>query len=285
MVTTHNFGFPRIGANRELKYALENFWRGKSEREELLSVAREIRQDNWNAQEACDYIPVGDFSLYDQVLDTSFLLGNIPRRVVDQTTDKFEQYFVAARGQAFHASNCTNVRAGEMTKWFDTNYHYIVPEFDRLTEFSFNPEQLLSQLDEAIANNKKVKPTIIGPVSYLWLGKSLDGTNPLSLLNRIIPVYQQLLYRLSAKGVEWIQFDEPVLVSELSEELQKAMQLSYRRLNDTISKLAGLTKGMSPPPIRILLATYFGSLKENLSLACELPVGGIHIDATVAKHE
>jgi 5-methyltetrahydropteroyltriglutamate--homocysteine methyltransferase len=267
----HNLGFPRIGARRELKFAQEAFWKGEKSESELLQTASELRAQNWKRQAGLDLIPVGDFSLYDQVLDLSFTLGNLPARVQGLQGSELDQYFRVARGRSAHDSGCNCVHAGEMTKWFDTNYHYIVPEFSIETRFSLNPSRLLAQVEEAQAQGHNAKPVLIGPVTYLLLGKSKDETNPLSLLAQLLPVYAELLGLLAEKGVEWVQIDEPTLVTELVPQWQEAFRTAYAALADT--------------GVKLLLTTYFGQLKQNLELACSLPVDGLHLDAVNARDE
>ncbi|MEQ5839500.1 5-methyltetrahydropteroyltriglutamate--homocysteine S-methyltransferase [Paraburkholderia acidicola] len=272
MVTTHNLGFPRIGAKRELKFAQESYWKGKSSREELTGLGAQLRQRHWDNQAGLDQVPVGDFSFYDQVLDTSFTLGNIPERVRDFDGDQLDNYFRVARGRSAHDASCScGVQAGEMTKWFDTNYHYIVPEFSAATEFSLDASRLLEQLAQARALGVKAKPVIIGPVTYLWLGKAKDDSDKLALLPRLLPVYAALLEQLAAQGVEWVQIDEPALVTELDAAWQQAFVTAYDALRNT--------------RVKLLLATYFGQLQANLALACKLPVHGLHIDAINARAE
>ena len=265
MALVHNLGFPRIGAKRQLKFALEAYWKGESSAEVLLTTARDIRSGNWQLQRSLDLLPVGDFSLYDQVLDMSFTLGHIPGRVEKTDGSNLDRYFRVARGRSNGDSACSGVHAGEMTKWFDTNYHYIVPEVTADTEFSLNPERLLGQLAEAREQGVKAKPVIIGPVTYLWLCKEKDPSNRLDLLNRLLPVYSQLLEQLADAGAEWVQIDEPVLVTELSSDWKQAFEAAYHTLKANRPKL--------------LLTTYFGSLRENLQQACNLPVAGLHVDA------
>lgn len=271
MVTTHNLGFPRIGAKRELKFALENYWKGKSSREALTAWGAELRQRHWQNQSGLDLVPVGDFSFYDQVLDMSFMLGNVPERVRALEGDALDNYFRVARGRSANDSACSCVHAGEMTKWFDTNYHYIVPELTAGTEFSLDASRLLQQLEEAHRLGVQAKPVIIGPVTYLWLGKAKDGSDRLSLLPRLLPVYAALLDLLAAQGVEWVQIDEPVLVTELDAAWQQALVTAYETLKSR--------------QVKLLLATYFGQLQQNLDLACRLPVAGLHIDAISAREE
>ena len=272
MVTTHNLGFPRIGAKRELKFAQEQYWKGQSSHDELKSLGAQLRQRHWENQSGLDQVPVGDFSFYDQVLDTSFMLGNIPDRVRGFDGDALDNYFRVARGRSAHDSACScGVQAGEMTKWFDTNYHYIVPEFSASTEFSLDASRLLDQLAEARGLGVKAKPVIVGPVTYLWLGKAKDDSDKLALLPRLLPVYAALLEQLAAQGVEWVQIDEPALVTELEPAWQHAFVTAYDALKTT--------------RVKLLLATYFGELRDNLALACGLPVQGLHVDAVNGRSE
>lgn len=272
MVTSHNLGFPRIGEKRELKFFLEKYWKKEITEKALQQTASHLRQQHWQRQSALDLVPVGDFSFYDQVLDMSFLLGNIPARVRNLDGSELQNYFRVARGRAaVDESACACVSAGEMTKWFDTNYHYIVPEFDKNTQFSLNAENLLQQIEQAKTQKFNAKPVIIGPLTYLWLGKAKDDSNKLDLLENLLDVYSDLLNTLQASGASWVQIDEPILVTELSQEWRQAMTEAYKKL--------------SKSSIKILLATYFGELQDNLLLACELPVSGLHIDAINARHE
>jgi 5-methyltetrahydropteroyltriglutamate--homocysteine methyltransferase len=276
MVTTHNLGFPRIGAQRELKFALEKYWKNESSREALNAAGVQLRERHWQDQSRLNYVPVGDFAFYDHVLDMSFTLGNVPERVRDFHGDALDNYFRVARGRSAanaeaHAACCGGVAAGEMTKWFDTNYHYIVPEFDTDTQFKLDTSRLIEQVAQARATGVNVKPVIIGPVTYLWLGKAKDGTDKLALLARILPVYAALLDHFAAQGVDWVQIDEPALVTELDSAWRDAFVTAYDAL--------------SARRVRLLLATYFGPLQENLALACRLPVDGLHIDAINARDE
>lgn len=214
-------------------------------------------------------VPVGDFSFYDQVLDMSFALGNLPERVRDFHGDALDNYFRVARGRSAqtaeaHGACCGGVAAGEMTKWFDTNYHYIVPEFTADTEFQLDASRLLGELAEAQAQGVKAKPVIIGPLIYLAIGKAKDDSNKLALLPRLLPAYARLLDVLAAQGVEWVQIDEPLLVTELDADWRHAFNTAYHEL-----------KGAR---VKLLLATYFGQLQENQYLAANLPVAGLHID-------
>lgn len=269
MAITHNLGFPRIGAKRELKFALESYWKGQSSRDALKAQGAQLRQRHWLDQSGLDLVPVGDFSFYDQVLDMSFTLGNLPERVRDFQGDMLDNTFRVARGRSAqseedHAPCCGGVTAGEMTKWFDTNYHYIVPEFTADTQFKLDTSRLLEQLAEARAQGVKAKPVIIGPVTYLAIGKSKDDSDRLALLPRLLPVYGELLDTLAAQGVEWVQIDEPILVTELNAEWQHAFNIAYHHLKSA--------------RIKLLLATYFGQLLENRYLVANLPVAGLHVD-------
>ena len=277
--TIHNLGFPRIGAKRELKMALESYWKGESSRDALNALGAQLRQRHWADQAGLDLVPVGDFSFYDQVLDMSFTLGHLPERVRDFQGDPLDNYFRVARGRsaqagganAAHSACCGGVAAGEMTKWFDTNYHYIVPEFTATTEFQLDASRLLEQLAEAQAQGVKPKPVIIGPVTYLSIGKSKDDSDKLALLPRLLQVYSELLDTLAAQGVEWVQVDEPILVTELDADWQHAFNTAYHHLKSSRTKL--------------LLATYFGPLQENAYLAANLPVAGLHIDALKGRDD
>ena len=273
MTTIHNLGFPRIGAKRELKFALESYWKGESSRDELQSLGAQLRQQHWQQQAGLDWVPVGDFSFYDQVLDMSFLLGNLPARVQGFHGDALDNYFRVARGRSAQSSegnSCCGghhggVAAGEMTKWFDTNYHYIVPEFNAATAFKLDATRLLEQLAEAKAQGVRPKPVIVGPVTYLAIGKAKDDLNKLALLERLLPVYAELLDTLAAQGVEWVQIDEPILVTELDADWQHAFNTAYHQLKAA--------------RVKLLVATYFGQLQENAYLAANLPVAGLHVDA------
>jgi 5-methyltetrahydropteroyltriglutamate--homocysteine methyltransferase len=270
MIRTHNLGFPRIGSHRQLKFALESYWRGSINENDLQQLGQTLRQANWQLQGDLDYLPVGDFSFYDHVLDTSALVGNLPSRS-DANASSLDRYFQVARGQSHASSHCQHVPAGEMTKWFDTNYHYIVPEFDANSSFELHADNLISQIEQAKSHHKNIKPVILGPVSYLWLGKSKDNSDKLHLLDNLVAIYEQLLIKFADNDVEWVQIDEPILVTELDSSWQQAFKHAYFLLNKA--------------PVKLLLTSYFGELKENLHLACELPVAGLHIDAINAYDE
>ncbi|MCU7876923.1 MAG: 5-methyltetrahydropteroyltriglutamate--homocysteine S-methyltransferase [Candidatus Thiodiazotropha sp. (ex Lucinoma borealis)] len=270
MATTHNLGFPRIGNKRQLKFALEAYWQGNIDLSALQSTAQQLRLENLQRQSQLDWLTVADFSLYDHVLDTSFLLGNIPPRFNQgEGISTLDNYFRVARGRS--TDDTPPAVAAEMTKWFNTNYHYIVPEFHQATQFNLHPDPLLSQIEEANTDNKSIKPVILGPVTYLWLGKSKDDSERLDLLQRLLPVYGELLTTLADKGIEWVQIDEPILVTELSPAWQHALRMCYYQLQGG--------------PLKLLLTSYFGQLRENLQLACELPVAGLHIDTSQSRAE
>jgi 5-methyltetrahydropteroyltriglutamate--homocysteine methyltransferase len=276
MATIHNLGFPRIGARRELKFALESYWKGERSRDALQETGAALRRRHWAAQAGLDLVPVGDFSFYDQVLDMSFTLGNLPERVQGFHGDALDNYFRVARGRSAggaepHAGCCGGVAAGEMTKWFDTNYHYIVPEFSASTVFALDASRLLSQLAEARAQGVDAKPVIVGPLTYLALGKSRDGADKLALLPGLLCAYQQLLDALAGAGAEWVQIDEPLLVTELDAAWQHAFNDAYHQLKAS--------------RVKLLLATYFGPLQENAWLAANLPVAGLHVDAVKGRDD
>ena len=260
MALAHVLGVPRIGPNRELKFAQEAFWRGEIDEAALKAVASGIRQANWQRQHAAglDFATVGDFAFYDPMLNHVALLGCAPARFGFGEHINLPQYFQLARGNA-------DCHAMEMTKWFDTNYHYLVPEFKPDTQFSLDENWLFDEVGEAQVAGFNAKPVLIGPLSFLWLGKEKTaGFNRLDLLDRLLPVYAQILLRLKAQGVEWVQIDEPILALDLPVEWRVAFERAYHALNS-----AGM---------KLLLASYFGPLRENLLVALKLPVAGIHVD-------
>lgn len=275
MVRVHNLGFPRIGANRELKFAQEAYWKGQASLDQLKAVGGDLRRVNWDAQHGIDLVPVGDFSFYDQMLDMSFTVGNYPERVRDYHGEILDNYFRVARGRSAPAASVSEstdrVAAGEMTKWFDTNYHYIVPEFLADTTFALDASRLIEQIREAKAQGVNVKSVIIGPVTYLALGKAKDDSDKLALLPKLLPVYLQLLEAIAREGVDWIQVDESILVTELEPSWKQAFETAYQSLSSS--------------RIKLLLTTYFGPLLENLSLVANLPVAGVHLDAVNACDE
>lgn len=272
MVIAHNLGFPRIGANRELKWALERYWKGEINQNDLKVEGQRIRTDNWMRQinAGQDFISVGDFSWYDHVLDMSALLGVIPNRFASEIDEvDLDTYFRMARGRAPKGHDS---HACEMTKWFDTNYHYIVPEFGAQQTFKISCNKLFSETAEAQRLGRHVKPILLGPLSYLWLGKSKQPEfDKLTLLDQLKHTYIQVLTKLRDQGIEWVQIDEPILTLDLPLAWQKAFQHTYQQL--CIDKL------------KLLLTTYFGNLANNTELACQLPTAGLHIDLVRAPEQ
>ncbi|WP_095080006.1 5-methyltetrahydropteroyltriglutamate--homocysteine S-methyltransferase [Pseudomonas sp. Irchel s3h17] len=281
MALAHTLGFPRVGADRELKKALEAYWKGDLDQAALQSVGRELRARHWQLQKdaGIDLLPVGDFAWYDQVLTHSLSFGVIPERF-DRTKDErglptLDTLFAMARGAT--ATCCGGEHgkaqyAQELTKWFDTNYHYLVPEFSADQQFTLSWEQLFDEVDEAKALGHDVKPVIIGPLTYLWLGKAKGNDfDKLDLLERLLPIYGEILGRLAAQGVEWVQIDEPILTLDLPQAWKNAFERAYHILQYS--------------PLKKLLATYFSGLQDNLGLAVGLPVQGLHIDAVRAPDQ
>lgn len=269
-ILNHTLGFPRVGLKRELKKAQESYWAGNSTQEELLNVGRELRARHWQQQQQAgvDLVPVGDFAWYDHVLTTSLLLGNVPERHqnADGSID-IDTLFRIGRGRAPTGKPAA---AAEMTKWFNTNYHYMVPEFQQGQQFKLGWTQLLDEVGEALALGHKIKPVLLGPITYLWLGKVKgEQFDRLSLLNDILPVYQQVLAELAKRGIEWVQIDEPALVLELPQEWLDAYQPAYQALQGQV---------------KLLLTTYFDSIGHNIDTIRALPVQGLHVDV-VAGHD
>ncbi|WP_460119723.1 5-methyltetrahydropteroyltriglutamate--homocysteine S-methyltransferase [Pseudomonas sp. H3_G09] len=273
MALAHSLGFPRIGRDRELKKAQEAFWKGELNEAGLRDVGRELRKAHWDLQKnaGIDLLPVGDFAWYDQVLTHSLMFGVIPERFRPHDGKAtLQTLFSMARG----VSNgcCGGGHAQEMTKWFDTNYHYLVPEFSVDQQFQLGWEQLFEETEEARALGHNVKPVILGPLTYLWLGKTKGADfDKLELLDRLLPLYGQIFARLAALGVEWVQIDEPILVLDLPQDWKNAFERAYNQIQRD--------------PLKKLLATYFGGLEENLGLAANLPVDGLHIDLVRAPDQ
>ncbi|MGH8153198.1 MAG: 5-methyltetrahydropteroyltriglutamate--homocysteine S-methyltransferase [Rhodanobacteraceae bacterium] len=258
-------GFPRIGAKRELKRALESHWRGEIDADALRKMAHGLRARHWHlAHDAgADSVPVNDFSLYDHVLDTAVLFDAIPDRYRPLCgRDPLAGYFAMARGAH---SDGVDLHALEMTKWFDTNYHYIVPELDAHQRFALRGSKPIDEFREARALGLDARPVILGPVSFLRLAKSTDGSAPLALLDALLPAYAQLLTRLAAAGAEWVQLDEPCLATDLDAATRDAVHHAY----------ATLAQAHAP---KLLLANYFGGFGDNLDLLARLPLDGIHAD-------
>lgn len=266
---THNLGYPRIGSNRELKKACEQYWSGKITLADLLSKGKNISEHNWKLQQEAgiDLIPSNDFSYYDQILDMSLTVGAIPKRynqVALKSNNEMDLYFAMARG---YQKEGLDITAMEMTKWLDTNYHYIVPEFYKNQEFKLFSNKIVNEFVSAKRLGINSKPVIIGPVSYLLLGKEKEeGFDKLDLVKRLLPVYVEILTELKAHGAEWIQFDEPFLALDINAQAKEAYQYVYAELKRKF------------PLLKILVATYFEGLKDNLVLAASLPVHALHID-------
>ncbi|MGB8408168.1 MAG: 5-methyltetrahydropteroyltriglutamate--homocysteine S-methyltransferase [Mycobacterium sp.] len=254
-------GTPRIGPNRELKRAVERYWAARIDRAALEEIAAVLRRDTLAAltQAGLDSIPVNTFSYYDQVLDTAVLLGALPARVQD-VADDLDRYFAAARGTA-------DIAPLEMTKWFDTNYHYIVPEIGPQTTFALNPAKVLDELKEAQAQGISARPVIVGPITFLALGKAVDGAAaPIERLGELLPLYADLLGQLADAGADWVQIDEPVLVTDILDNAAELAEQVY-------SALAGAAKRPA-----ILVATYFGALGDELAALARTPIEGIAVD-------
>ncbi|MCH9664177.1 MAG: 5-methyltetrahydropteroyltriglutamate--homocysteine S-methyltransferase [Gammaproteobacteria bacterium] len=272
MMYAHTLGLPRIGPNRELKRALEEFWAGSITASQLREKAAVISQANLQLQidKGLDIITVGDFSLYDHVLDTSLMLGCIPDRVREASNSPSEQMFLMARGR--HPGNPNEVAASRMTKWFDTNYHYIVPEISSRSKFSLNPTAIMEQIRRAQKLGREIKPVILGPVSWLYLSdlktheeeKGKLAFDRLRLLPEITELYVQLLAKLAQEKISWVQIDEPILALDLENNWHSAFETTYQSL--------------ATRSVRIMLATYFGSVEHNLDLIAKLKTEGVHLD-------
>jgi 5-methyltetrahydropteroyltriglutamate--homocysteine methyltransferase len=273
MTKLHTLGFPRIGAERELKFALERYWRGEIQSSDLEQQGQNIRKAHWQLQQdaGLDWVTLGDFAFYDQVANHIQWFGCEPARFgFTQEHSPLTRHFALARGH--NQAEGSAGRALEMTKWFDTNYHYLVPEFTPDSPLRLQAEPLLQQVAEAQALGHALKVALIGPLTFLWLGKEkTQGWSRLSLLEPLLAQYRLLLAQLKALGVGWVQLDEPILGLDLPDAWRQAFEPSYNNLTS------------SGPPL--LLATYFSALKENLGLSCRLPVQGLHIDALRAPEE
>ncbi|MDT8760990.1 5-methyltetrahydropteroyltriglutamate--homocysteine S-methyltransferase [Sphingomonas psychrotolerans] len=274
-ITVATLGFPRIGPRRELKHALEAFWSGKSSEAELRDAASGLRTAAWARQKAlgADWLPSNDFSLYDHVLDTSVMLGAIPERYrsADGEAD-LATYFAMARGTTGEHDACGHgsVTACEMTKWFDTNYHYLVPELAEGQKLALNRLKVVDEYREAKAQGYETRPVLLGPVTWLSLAKG-RGVDPFDMLDEVLGLYAAILGQLAHAGAEWVQIDEPVLVLDLDEKQRRALTRAYARLSRSGPKL--------------MLTTYFGGLGDNLSFAAALPVAGLHVDLVRAPEQ
>jgi 5-methyltetrahydropteroyltriglutamate--homocysteine methyltransferase len=267
MVIATNLGFPRMGRHRDLKKALERFWAKKSDAAELVATARQLRGDHWKLQieAGLAQVPCNDFSLYDHVLDTSVMVGLEPGRFQDLPAG-LDRYFAMARGVAREGER-SGAAALEMTKWFDTNYHYLVPEFEKGQKFSLVSDKPMAEFREARDLGIPARPVVLGPVSFLLLGKAKEtGVDPLELWPSLVPVYEELLRRLAAAGADWVQIDEPCLVTDLDPRVLPVLDSIYRRMADA----GGGTN--------LLLATYFGDLGNALPAVLRLPVRAVHLD-------
>jgi len=275
----NNLGYPRMGSHRQLKKACEQYWAGKIDRKELQAAARKSKEENWQLQlnSGIDLVPCNDFSYYDQVLDMSLLLGAIPSRYTQvlssvKTNEEIDLYFAMARG---YQKDGLDITAMEMTKWFDTNYHYIVPEFTADQQFKIFSENIFSEYNHARQiSGKAAKPVLLGPVSYLLAGKEKEaGFEKIDLIKKLVPVYVEIINRLKNYGAEWVQLDEPFLVLDLSKKEKQAYEYAY-------AEIAKACKG-----IKLLVATYFDGLFDNTQLAVNLPVAALHIDLVRAPEQ
>lgn len=269
MAIATNLGFPRLGANRELKRAIESYWAGKIDRDSLLRTGAIIRRDNWLVQQKAGitHVPSNDFSFYDQVLDTTAMLGAIPERFGHEGGPvSLDTYFAMARGTVGD-DETPSVPAMDMTKWFDTNYHYIVPELEAGMRFKLSSTKVIDEFVEAREMGILTRPVLLGPVTFLMLCKTKEPKlDPLSMLESILPVYEIVLKQLAAEGAEWIQVDEPMLGMDLDDRERSAFGLAFARLSSASSSL------------KLLATIYFGDLRDNLRATLALQVAGIHID-------
>ena len=266
-VLATNLGFPRIGPYRELKKSLEAYWAGRTSATDLQASAAELRERvcRFQADSGMDHVPSGDFSLYDHVLDAAVLVGAVPERYRNVgDVDPLDRYFAMARGGTLGGRSVT---ALEMTKWFDTNYHYLVPELVPGQRFSLSSTKPLDEFHQAAAVGVTTRPVILGPVSFLLLSKRIgDGTN-LDLLPRLCEVYAELLGSLQEARATWVQIDEPVLALDLDSYQRAAFPQAYATLRE------------ASPRLRLLVATYFAGLADNLPTALHLPIDALHLDA------
>src|ERR1700743_890083 len=262
---TANLGFPRVGRQRELKFALEGYWAEKRTEAELLALAEELRSRHWKLQQAAgiDFIPSNDFSLYDQFLGTLVLLGATPERFGSGKVT-LERYFSMAR-------NSREQTAMEMTKWFDTNYHYLVPEWSANIPFTIDTTKLLAEIQQARLLGIETRPVLIGPLTLLSLGKGVDGFDPFSLADKLIAAYKNVLTQLEQEHVSWRQIDEPILATGLSQKAADFFRKAYRQL--------------AAVHVKLMLTTYFDAPAENLPLAIDANTPGLHIDLVRAPHQ
>jgi 5-methyltetrahydropteroyltriglutamate--homocysteine methyltransferase len=266
---THSLGFPRIGAQRELKKALEEYWAGKLDARQLDAVAKTIRLYNWKLQKdaGIDLIPSNDFSLYDHMLDATTAFGAIPERFVNAGLSPLDTYFAMARG-------ATGTAACAMTKWFDTNYHYIVPELASDTKFKLSSSKAVDEFREAKNAGILTVPVVVGPVTYLSLAACAgESFERMDLLERLLPVYKEQLEELANAGAKYVQFDEPIFATDMTDRQRGAALTAYAKLSQ------------APSELKLIVANYFGNLGPNLPLFASLPVDVVHIDAVRAPEE
>lgn len=274
MTLSHILGYPRIGLNRELKKATESYFEGEISQNELLKIGSKIRTENWKLQESLgiDLIPSNDFSFYDHVLDAIALVGAVPNRYMwNGNNIDMDTYFAMARGKQ---SKDLDVVAMEMTKWFDTNYHYIVPEFTKNQKFKLSSAKPFDEFNEAKKSGIITKPILLGPVSFLLLGKAKEGNfSRLSLINNLLPVYIEILQKLETLGAKWIQLDEPFLALDLTSEEKEIYKSAYKKIKEPLSKT------------KLLIATYFEGLHDNLDLAINLNADALHVDLVRGRND
>ena len=267
MIQIASIGYPRIGPKRELKKALEEFWKGDITEQDLNNVAKDLRKQNWQTQKDCgvDLISSNDFSFYDQVLDAICLLGAVPKRYKwDGNQVNLKTYFAMARGSQTAE---LDVPALEMTKWFDTNYHYLVPELSKDQTFKLSSHKPFAEYEEAKKAGFNTKPIILGPLTFLLLAKGVDGINTIDLLDKVLPVYKEIIKKFSELGAEWIQIDEPILVKDLDSNVVSKIKNTLNQLKDS----AGSSK--------ILLTTYFEDLNEDIKKEVfASSVDAVHLD-------
>ncbi|KAG8713661.1 methionine-synthesizing 5- methyltetrahydropteroyltriglutamate--homocysteine methyltransferase [Ceratobasidium sp. 394] len=267
MVSSSVLGFPRIGANREVKKAVEAYWAGKISADELQEAAAKTRKASWTSvkEKGVTYVPSGEFTLYDHVLDHSAAFNVIPARYQGLGISDLDVFFAMGRGRQ---ADGVDVPASEMKKWFDSNYHYVVPEFSESTDIKLLYNKALAEYKEAKAAGVETRPVLLGPLSFLILGKNAKEAKSdfdrISLLPKLLPVYEQVLSELKAEGAEWVQVDEPVLVLDIAEKHAKDFATAYEALSRT--------------GIKVLLTTYFGRLDSNVNFIAKLPIAGLHID-------
>ncbi|KAI8357884.1 5-methyltetrahydropteroyltriglutamate-homocysteine S-methyltransferase [Choanephora cucurbitarum] len=278
MVVATNLGFPYVGAKRELKKSVEAYWSGKISGDELKTAYQKIQEANWKVQkeQGIEHIPSGEYTLYDRVLDTAHQFSVIPKRY-QHIKDPLQQFFAMGRGLQKPATETTekvDVPAQEMKKWFDTNYHFIVPEFEPNQEFKLQNPRAVEQYNFAKSLGIETRPVIVGPVSFLYLGKAAEGFDAfdtLSLLPKVLPLYIDLLNQLQSAGAQWVQIDEPALILDLPEHAKNAFAEAYKTIKASVS-------------IKTLVAAYFGRVENNV--AGLIPhVDAIHLDLVRAPQE